>query len=55
MFHIVQELRDYVLALPDVMSYVTSSLTSLTYVEPVPNTSDLIDYRHLFEERVISV
>jgi len=45
-----QQLRDYTSALPDVLSYVTSSVTSVTYVEPVPNASDLIDYRHLFEE-----
>jgi len=55
-FHTVQQqLRDYTLALPDVLSYVTSSVTSVTYVEPVPNASDLIDYRHLFEELVTSV
>ena len=56
MFHIVQQqLRDYTTALPDVLSYVTSSVTSVTYVEHVPNASDLIDYRHLFEEIVIAV
>ena len=55
-FHIVQQqLLDYTTALPDVLSYVTSSVTSVTYVEPVPNASDLIDYRHLFEELVTSV
>jgi len=56
MFHIVQQqLRDYTTSLPDVLSYVTSSVTSATYVEPVPNASDLIDYRHLFEELVTAV
>jgi len=55
MFHIVQQLRDYTLSLPDVLSYVTSSVTSVTYVEPVTNASDLMDYRHLFEELVTAV
>jgi len=56
MFNIVQQqLRDYTTALPDVLSYVTSSVTSVTYVEPVNNASDHIDYRHLFEELVRTV
>jgi len=56
MFYIVQQqLRDYTIALPDVLSYVTSSVTSVTYVETVPNASDLIDYRHLFEELMTAV
>jgi len=56
MFHKLQQhLRDYTIALPDVLSYVTSSVTSVTYVEPVPNASDRMDYRHLFEELVTSV
>jgi len=56
MFHIVQQqLRDYPTALPHVLSYMKSSVTSVTYVEPVPNASDLIDYRHLFEELVTAV
>ena len=49
-FHIVQQqLLDYTLALPDVLSYVTSSVTS------VPNASDHVDCRHLFEELVATV
>ena len=53
MFHVVQQqLHDYTLSLSDVLSYVASSLTSVTYVEPVPNASEHIDYRHLFEELV---
>jgi len=44
-FHIVQQqLLNYTLALPDVLSYLAS------YAELVPNASDYIDYRHLFEE-----
>jgi len=41
--------------LPAVLPYVTSALTSVTYVEPVSNVSDLIDYRLLFEELVTAV
>ena len=56
MFHIVQQqLRDYTIALPDVLSYMTFSISSVTYVEPVPNASDLIVYRQLFEELVRAV
>jgi len=47
-----QQLRDYTTALPDVLYYMTSSVTSMTYVEPVPKAIDHIDYRHLFEEIV---
>jgi len=37
-FNIVhQQLRDYVLASPDLLSYVTMPLTSVVYVEPMPN------------------
>jgi len=55
-FHIVQQqLRDYTTALPDVLSYVTSTVTSVTYIEPVPSASDLIDNSHLFEEIVTGV
>ena len=56
MFYIVQQqLHHYTTALPDVLSYVTSSVTSVTYVEPVPNVNDHIDYRHPFEELVTAV
>jgi len=37
-FHIIQ-LRDCIIALRDVFSYVSSSLTSVRYIEPVPNAS----------------
>ena len=38
--HILQQhLRDYITALPDVFSYVTLSLTSVSYIEPLPNAS----------------
>jgi len=45
-------LRDYVLALPDILSYVTMSLSSVMYVEPMPNASAHINYHHLYEELV---
>ena len=34
-----QQLRDYIIALPDVLSYVTSSLASTSLVEPQANAS----------------
>jgi len=43
-FHILQQqLRDYIIALPDVLSYVTSSLASASYIEPQPNASTNLD------------
>ena len=55
-FHILQQqLRDYIIALPDVLSYVTSSLASASFVEPQPNASTIIDYPHLYEELVTFV
>ena len=52
-FNIVhQKMRDYVVALPDLLSYVTMSLTSVEYVKPMPNASAHINYPHLFEELV---
>jgi len=56
MFHIEQQqLRNYTIALLDVFLYATSSVTLVTYVEPVSNASDLIDYFHLLEELVTAV
>jgi len=56
MFHVVQQhLRDYILALPDMLSYVTMALSSVVYVEPMPNASKHIDYHHLYEELVTFV
>jgi len=54
--HIIQQqLRDYIIALPDVLSYMTSSVTSTSYTEPAPNASKNIDYPHLYEELVTVV
>ena len=50
-----QQLRDYISALPDVLSYVTSSLASISFVEPPPNTSTHINYPRLYEELVTFV
>jgi len=44
-------MRDYVVALPD-LRYVTMSLTSVEYVEPMPNASVHINYPYLNEELV---
>jgi len=53
MFNIVQQqLRDYIVALQDVLPFVTNTLTSVTYVEPSPDASKNIDYPHLYEELV---
>jgi hypothetical protein len=37
-------------ALPDVMTYVISALSSTTYVDPAANATNLILYLRLFEE-----
>jgi len=51
MFHISQtQLTSYIAALPDVMTYVISALSSTTYVEPAANASNVILYPRLFEE-----
>jgi len=51
MFHVVQQkLRDYLIALPTMLSYVTASLTLVSYIEPMPNASKHIYYPHLYEE-----
>jgi len=56
MFHILQQqLREYISALPDVLSYVTSSLASKSFVEPPPNASTIINYPRLHEELVTFV
>ena len=53
MFNIVhQQMSDYIFALPDLLSYVTMSLTSVVYVAKIPNASAHINYPHLYEELV---
>jgi hypothetical protein len=56
MFSVVQQqLRDYILALQDVLPYVTVSLTSATYVEPAPDASKNINFPHMYEELITFV
>ena len=51
MFHIVHnQLNSYITTLPDLMTYVTSALSSDTYVEPASTAIKLILYPQLFEE-----
>jgi len=53
MFNIVQkQFCDYIVALQDVLPFVTNTLTSVTYVEPSPDASKNVDYTHLYEELV---
>jgi hypothetical protein len=50
LFNIVQQqLRDYIVALQDVLPFVTNTLTSVTYVEPSPEDSKNFDFPHLYE------
>jgi len=56
MFSIVQrQLRDYIVALQDVLPNVTATLTSVTYVEPAPEAIKKIDFPHLYDEIVLFV
>jgi len=50
-----QQLRVYLITMPVVLSYVTSSLVSPTYVEPPPTASTFINYHRLYEELVTFV
>jgi hypothetical protein len=51
MFHVVQnQLNDYIIALRDVMQYVTIAITSDVYVEPTAKHLTLLNYRQLYEE-----
>jgi len=53
MFHMVQQkLRDYILTIPDVFPYLSTVLTTVTYVIPAPNASKNIIYLHLYEELI---
>ena len=53
MFRIVQQhLRDYIVTFQDVLPYVTTTLTSVTYVEPAPEASRNIDFPHLCQELI---
>ena len=53
MFDIVeQQLHDYVVALQDLLPFVTNTLTSVTYVKPSTDASKNVDFPHLYEELV---
>jgi len=53
MFSVVQQqLRDYIVALQDVLPYVTATLTSVTYVDPPSDPGKNIIYPHLYEELI---
>jgi len=55
-FHVMQQqLSDYKLALPDLLSYVAMSLTSVVYVQQMHYASKHIEYPHLYEEHVTLV
>ena len=55
MFNVVQQLRNYIVAMQDVLPYVSKALTSVTYVEPAPNASTNINFPHLYEEFITFV
>ena len=51
MFIVVQQqLRDYIVALQDVLPYVTATLTSVNYVDPKPEASKKNNFRHMYKE-----
>ena len=50
-----QQLRNLIPAMPDVLSYVTTAFTSVTYIEPVPNDSKQIEYVHLYPDVIAFV
>jgi len=53
MFSIVQQqLRVYIVALQDVLPYVTATLTSVTYVEPPPDASKNFVFPLLYEDLI---
>jgi len=53
MFNIVQQqLRDYIVALQDVLPFVSNTLTSVTYVDPSTDASKIVDFPNLYEELV---
>jgi len=53
MINIVQQhLRDYIVGLQDVLLFVTTKLTSVTYVEPFLDAIKKVDFPHLHEELI---
>jgi hypothetical protein len=53
MFNIVQQqLRDYIVALQDVLPFVTTTLSSVTYTKPSPDANKNVDFPHLYKELI---
>jgi len=53
MLNIVQQqFRDCIVALQDVLPFVTNTLNSVTYVEPCPDASKKVVFPQLYEELV---
>jgi hypothetical protein len=51
MFHVVQsQLNTYLLALPDILSYITEAWHSSAYVEPTSSFTGVINFPQLYEE-----
>jgi hypothetical protein len=49
MFRVVQQqLRDYIVALQDVLPYVTATLTSVTYLDSAPDANKNMNFPHLY-------
>ena len=56
MFNIVQQqFRHYIVAMPHELSYVSTALTSVTYVETVPKSCTHINYPHFNKELITFV
>jgi hypothetical protein len=55
MFNVVQQLCDYIVAMQDVLLYISTALTSVTYVEPARNASTNINFPHLYKELITLV
>jgi len=53
MFSVMQnQLRDYIVALQDVLPYVTESLNSVQYDDPAPDACKNINFPRLYEELI---
>lgn len=46
------QLNVYTLALPDILTYVTAALRSVTCIEPAPNPSRSIRFPQLFDASI---
>jgi len=48
MFNILQQLRDFIVSLQDVLPFVTTTLTLVTYVVSAPEASKNVDLPHFY-------